>query len=88
VLLRCPDVLALKAQFEAANSIRPQAAAEWFPRPFLDASFGRQDTWLNGVGLGRRPHSVAGLLAMPSFNAGRFRGGAVGGRRAVGGGHR
>lgn len=72
LLQRRPDVLALMAQLDAANARRKQAAAEWFPRLFLDASFGRQNVELNGIGLGSaRYTNVAGLLAMPLFNAGR-----------------
>lgn len=74
LLQRRPDVLALMAQLDAANARRQQAAAEWFPRLFLDASFGRQNVELNSMGLGSaRFTSVAGLLAMPIFNAGRTR---------------
>jgi NodT family efflux transporter outer membrane factor (OMF) lipoprotein len=72
LLKRRPDVLALMAQLDAANARRQQAAAEWFPRLFLDASFGRQNVELNSIGLGSaRYTNVAGLLAMPIFNAGR-----------------
>ncbi|NWA24430.1 TolC family protein [Pseudomonas gingeri] len=72
LLKRRPDVLALMAQVDAANARRQQAAAEWFPRLFLGASFGRQGLDLNGVDLGAaRYTNVAGLLAMPIFNAGR-----------------
>jgi len=74
LLQRRPDVLALMAQLDAANARRQQAAAEWFPRLFLDASFGRQNVELNSVGLGSaRFTNVAGMLAMPIFNAGRTR---------------
>ena len=72
LLQRRPDVLALMAQLDAANARRQQAAAEWFPRLFLDASFGRQDVSVAGVGLGAARYvNVAALLAMPIFNAGR-----------------
>jgi multidrug efflux system outer membrane protein len=72
LLQRRPDVLALMAQLDAANARRRQAAAEWFPRLFLGASFGRQNVELNSMGLGSaRFANVAGLLAMPIFNAGR-----------------
>src|SRR5207342_352611 len=72
LLQRRPDVLSLMAQLDAANARRQQAAAEWFPRLFLGASFGRQNAELNGMGLGSaRFTNVAGLLAMPIFNAGR-----------------
>ncbi|MCJ1886448.1 TolC family protein [Pseudomonas sp. LA21] len=74
LLQRRPDVLALMAQLDAANARRQQAAAEWFPRLFLGASFGSQELALNGVNLGTaRFTNVAGLLAMPLFNAGRTR---------------
>jgi NodT family efflux transporter outer membrane factor (OMF) lipoprotein len=74
LLQRRPDVLALMAQLDAANARRQQAAAEWFPRLFLDASFGRQNVELNSIALGSaRFTNVAGLLAMPIFNAGRTR---------------
>lgn len=72
LLERRPDVLALMAQVDAANARRQQAKAEWFPRLFLGASFGQQNLTMNGVGLGAaRFTNVAGLLAMPIFNAGR-----------------
>jgi multidrug efflux system outer membrane protein len=72
LLQRRPDVLALMAQLDAANARRREAAAEWFPRLFMDASFGRQHGELNGIGIGAaRYTNVAALLAMPIFNAGR-----------------
>src|SRR5205085_6346834 len=62
----------LMAQLDAANARRQQAAAEWFPRLFLDASLGRQNMTVNGIALGAaRYTNVAGLLAMPLLNAGR-----------------
>jgi NodT family efflux transporter outer membrane factor (OMF) lipoprotein len=74
LLQRRPDVLQLMAQLDAANARRREAAAEWFPRLFLDASFGRENVSLNGIGLGAaRYTNVAGMLAMPIFNAGRTR---------------
>jgi len=74
LLQRRPDVLALMAQLDAANARRNQAAAEWFPRLFLDASFGRQNVGLNGIGFGAARYAgVASLLAMPILNAGRTR---------------
>lgn len=72
LLQRRPDLLAAKAQLDAANARRQQAAAEWFPRLFVSAIFGRQGVDLNGSGLGAaRFTNAAVLLAMPIFNAGR-----------------
>ena len=74
LLQRRPDVLALMAQLDAANARRKEAAAEWFPRLFLGASYGRQGLELNGLDLGAaRFTNVAALLTMPIFNAGRTR---------------
>ncbi len=47
LLERRPDLLASRAQLEAANWRRREAAAEWFPRLFLNALFGRQDVEMN-----------------------------------------
>ncbi len=44
------------AQLEAANFRRRQAAAEWFPRLFVSALFGRQSLDLNGAG-SRQPRA-------------------------------
>ena len=72
LLQRRPDLLALKAQLDAANARRQQAAAEWFPRLFLNALFGRENVEMNSIDLGAaRFTNVFGLLAMPLFNAGR-----------------
>jgi outer membrane protein TolC len=72
LLLRRPDLLAAQAQLDAANARRQQAHAEYFPRLFLGAFFGRERLELNDFSLGAaRYTNVAGLLAMPIFNAGR-----------------
>jgi len=72
LLQRRPDLLAASAQLDAANARRQQAMAEWFPRLFLGAAFGRESIDLNGIALGpARFTNVAALLAMPIFNAGR-----------------
>jgi NodT family efflux transporter outer membrane factor (OMF) lipoprotein len=72
LLERRPDLLAAAAQLDAANARRRQAAAEWFPRLFLNGLFGQESVNMNSVGLGAaRFANVAGLLAMPIFNAGR-----------------
>ncbi|WP_248324170.1 efflux transporter outer membrane subunit [Caballeronia sp. Sq4a] len=72
LLQRRPDLLAAQAQLDAANARRQQAKAEWFPRLFLGALFGREGLDVNGMALGAaRFTNVAALLAMPIFNAGR-----------------
>jgi outer membrane protein, multidrug efflux system len=72
LLARRPDILAARAQLDAANARRQQAAAEWFPRLFLSAMFGGQGVEVNGASLGSaRFTNAAALLAMPIFNAGR-----------------
>jgi multidrug efflux system outer membrane protein len=72
LLERRPDLLALKAQLEASNFRRQQAAAEWFPRLFLGAMFGRDSMELNHVDIGQaRFTNASAMLTMPLFNAGR-----------------
>jgi outer membrane protein TolC len=74
ILERRPDLLASRAQLEAANFRRREAAAEWFPRLFVNALFGRQNVEMNGLDLGSaRFTNASGLLAMPIFNWGRTR---------------
>ncbi len=72
LLERRPDLLALKAQLDAANLRRRQAKAEYFPRLFLSALLGRQSLEMNNTDLGGSRYSlVSGLIAMPLFNWGR-----------------
>jgi NodT family efflux transporter outer membrane factor (OMF) lipoprotein len=72
LLERRPDLLALKAQLTAANFRRKQAAAEWFPRLFVGAMFGRDSLELNNIDIGAsRFANASTLLTMPIFNAGR-----------------
>ena len=74
LLERRPDLLASRAQLEAANFRRRQAAAEWFPRLFVGALFGRQDGQVNGLDLGAaRFANVSSLLTMPILDWGRTR---------------
>jgi NodT family efflux transporter outer membrane factor (OMF) lipoprotein len=74
LLERRPDLLAFRAQLEAANFRRREAAAEWFPRLFINALFGRQDIEMNEVDFGSaRFTNASGLLSMPIFNWGRTR---------------
>lgn len=73
LLERRPDLLAAKAQLDAANARRRQAQAEWFPKLFLNALFGGGGSTLNGVALGASSYvNAAALLTMPIFNAGRI----------------
>jgi NodT family efflux transporter outer membrane factor (OMF) lipoprotein len=72
LLERRPDLLAAKAEVDAANARRQQAVAEWFPRLFLGAAYGREKFELNANDIGPARYSNAAvLLAMPIFNAGR-----------------
>lgn len=74
LLERRPDLLASKAQLRAANFRRQQAAAEWFPRLFLSALFGRESVDVNGLDLGSaRFSNVSNVLTMPIFDWGRTR---------------
>jgi outer membrane protein, multidrug efflux system len=74
LLQRRPDLLASRAQLQAANFRRQQAAAEWFPRLFVGALFGRESVDVNGVDLGAaRFSNVSSLLTMPIFDWGRTR---------------
>jgi NodT family efflux transporter outer membrane factor (OMF) lipoprotein len=74
LLERRPDLLAAKAQLDAANARRRQAHAEWFPRLFVNALFGQATMDLNDHALGAtRFTNASAMLAMPIFNAGRTR---------------
>jgi outer membrane protein, multidrug efflux system len=74
LLERRPDLLAAHARLEAANFRRRQAAAEWFPRLFVSALFGRQSLGLNDNGLGTaRFTNASALLTTPIFDFGRTR---------------
>ena len=74
LLERRPDLLAAHARLEAANFRRRQAAAEWFPRLFVSALFGRQSLDVNDNDLGTaRFTNASGLLTMPIFDCGRTR---------------
>ncbi|MEH8015769.1 TolC family protein [Rheinheimera muenzenbergensis] len=72
LLERRPDLLAQRAQLDAANWRRQQAKLEWFPKLFVNALFGRQNLEINGMDLSSaRFGNVAGLLSMPVFDWGR-----------------
>jgi len=74
LLERRPDLLASRAQLQAANFRRRQAKAEWFPRLFVSALFGRQSVDVNAMDLGSaRFSNVASLLTAPIFDWGRTR---------------
>jgi NodT family efflux transporter outer membrane factor (OMF) lipoprotein len=71
---RRPDLLASREQLEAANFRRRQAAAEWFPRLFVSALFGRETADVNGIDLGvTRFANASSVLTMPVFDWGRTR---------------
>jgi outer membrane protein TolC len=73
LLERRPDLLASRAQLQAANFRRRQAKAEWFPRLFVSALFGRQ-TGRESLDLGAaRFSNASSLLTMPIFDWGRTR---------------
>jgi multidrug efflux system outer membrane protein len=72
LLERRPDLLAARAELDAANARRQQAHAEWFPRLFVGALFGGGRAEINDIALGAaRYTNAAALLAMPIFNSGR-----------------
>lgn len=72
LLERRPDLLAHRAKLDAANWRRRQAKAEWFPKLFVNALFGRQSLEINGRDLSSaRFGNVAGVLSMPVFDWGR-----------------
>jgi outer membrane protein, multidrug efflux system len=72
LLERRPDLLAAKAQLDAANARRRQAKAEYFPRLFMSAVLGGGTANLASQAIGpARFSNAAALLAMPIFNAGR-----------------
>ena len=74
LLERRPDLLASRALLDAANWRRREAAAEWFPRLFVNALFGHQDLELDALDYGgARFTNASALLAMPIFNWGRTR---------------
>jgi outer membrane protein TolC len=74
LLERRPDLLAAKAQLDAANARRRQAHAEWFPHLFVDALVGDATLDLNDNSLGNSSFTnVSAIVAMPIFNAGRTR---------------
>ena len=74
LLERRPDLLASRAQLDAANARRKQAAAEWFPRLFTSALFGKQSFALGAIDVdSARFSNVAGLLTAPIFDWGRTR---------------
>ena len=72
LLERRPDLLALKAQLDAANWRRQQANAEYFPRLVASVLLGGQSAEISDLNLGSTRFSLAsGLLTMPVFNWGR-----------------
>lgn len=73
LLMRRPDLIAAEARFAAETLRGHEARAQWWPKLFLSALFGRQDLRLNAQDLAPVHFSnVAFALAAPLFNAGRI----------------
>jgi NodT family efflux transporter outer membrane factor (OMF) lipoprotein len=73
LLLRRPDLVAAEARVAAETLRGAEARAQWWPRLFLSALFGRQDLQLNALDLApARFSNVALAFAAPVFNAGRI----------------
>jgi len=73
LLRRRPDLIAAEARVAAETLRGAEARAEWWPKLFLSALFGRQDLRLNALDLAPVHFSnVALAFATPIFNAGRI----------------
>lgn len=73
LLRRRPDLIAAEARFAAETLRGSEARAQWWPKLFLSALFGRQDLRLNALDLAPVHFSnVALAFAAPIFNAGRI----------------
>jgi NodT family efflux transporter outer membrane factor (OMF) lipoprotein len=72
LLRRRPDLLAAEARFAAETFRVHEARAQWWPKLFVSALFGRQDLQLNALDLSpARYTNVALAFAAPLFSAGR-----------------
>lgn len=73
LLRRRPDLIAAESRVAAETLRGAEARAQWWPKLFLSALFGRQDLQLNALDLAPVHFSnVALAFAMPVFNAGRI----------------
>jgi NodT family efflux transporter outer membrane factor (OMF) lipoprotein len=73
LLRRRPDLIAAEAKFAAETLRGTEASAQWWPKLFLSALFGREDLQLNALNLSPVHFSnVALAFTAPIFNAGRI----------------
>jgi outer membrane protein TolC len=73
LLRRRPDLIAAESHVAAETLRSAEARAQWWPKLFLSALFGRQDLQLNALDLAPVHFSnVALAFATPVFNAGRI----------------
>lgn len=73
LLKRRPDLMAAEARVAAESLRGAEARAQWWPKLFLSALFGREDLQLNALDLAPVHFSnVALAFAAPIFNAGRI----------------
>ena len=73
LLRRRPDLIAAEARVAAEALRGAEARAQWWPKLFVSALFGREDLRLNALDLAPvRFSNVALAFATPVFNAGRI----------------
>jgi NodT family efflux transporter outer membrane factor (OMF) lipoprotein len=73
LLRRRPDLIAAEARVAAETMRGAEARAQYWPKLFLSALFGREDLRLNALDLAPvHLSNVALAFAMPVFNAGRI----------------
>jgi NodT family efflux transporter outer membrane factor (OMF) lipoprotein len=73
LLKRRPDLIAAEARVAGETLRGAEARAQWWPKLFLSALFGREDLRLNALDLAPVHFSnVALAFAAPIFNAGRI----------------
>lgn len=73
LLRRRPDLVAAEARVAAETLRGAEARAQWWPKLFVSALFGREDLRLNALDLAPVHFSnVALAFATPVFNAGRI----------------
>ncbi len=73
LLRRRPDLIAAEGRVAAETLRGAEARAQWWPKLFMSALFGREDLRLNALDLAPvRFSNVALAFAAPIFNAGRI----------------